>query len=180
MKPSIHFNRGVLAATLVMVLATLANSQVLREEVRAAALSWLLNDCSLQSSLRDDLRAAASPALEAFFLEALQKGPEPAQLSGIEQAAARRYEQRQQALKSPSTHGLSSQDIEDARKVSRDDFIAQEKKDFEVRFRSQAVAGLALTGGTKAKTELQQLAKDEKSPLRTSAQQALAELQRKK
>ena len=179
MKSSINLNRLHIAA-LVMLLVTLAGAQLLREEVRAAAVRWLLDDCGLQSSLRDDLRAAASPALETFFLDALQKGPEPAQLSDVEQAAARRYEQRQQSLKGPSSHGLSQQDIEAARKVSRDDFIAQEKKDFDVRFRSQAVAGLALTGGAKAKVELQQLARDEKSPLRTSAQQALAELQKRK
>ena len=116
MKSSINLNRLQIAA-LVMVLAGFAGAQALREQVRAAAVRWLLDDCALQSSLRDDLRAAASPALETFFLEALQKGPEPAQVSDIEQAAARRYEQRQQALKGPSTHGLSPQDIEEARKV---------------------------------------------------------------
>jgi HEAT repeat protein len=82
-------------------------------------------------------------------------------------------------LKRPSSLGLSPQDIEEARKVTRLDFIAQEKKDFDQRFRSQAVAGLGITGGAKAKAELQQLAKDEKSPLRTTAQQALAELRKR-
>ena len=65
MKSSINLNRLHIAA-LVMLLVTLAGAQVLREEVRAAAVRWLLDDCGLQSSLRDDLRAAASPRSKHF------------------------------------------------------------------------------------------------------------------
>lgn len=172
--------RLVLSVGLMVASATVGLAQPLTEEVRALAVRWLLTDCGLGSSLRDDLRKVVSPALESFFLEALHNGPHSGQMSEIEQAAARRYEQRQQALKRPQSLGLSPQDLEEARKVTREDFIAQERKDFDLRYRSQAVSGLAITGGTKAKAELQKISKDEKSPLRTSAQQALAELQPRK
>jgi hypothetical protein len=167
-------------AALLLAMAVSAWGQALSDDARAVATHWLVDNCGLQSSLRNDIRSAASPALEAFFLDAARKGPDSSQIAEIEKAAAQHYELRQQALKRPEGLGLSAQDIEDARKVTREDFIAQEKKDFDLRFRSQAVAGLGITGGTKAKTELQQISKDEKSPLRTSAQQALTELQQRK
>jgi HEAT repeat protein len=170
----------VMSAALIVVLGTIGLAQPLNEEVRALAVRWLFTDCGLGSSLRDDLRKVASPALESFFLEALHNGPDSGQMTEIEQAAARRYDQRQQALKRPQSLGLTPQDLEEARKVTREDFVAQEKKDFDLRYRSQAVSGLGITGGTKAKAELQKISKDEKSPLRTSAQQALAELRPRK
>ena len=180
MKSSMANLQKVGVAALLLLLATSAFGQALSENARAQATHWLLDNCGLQSSLRNDLRSAASPALEAFFLDAARNGPDSSQVAEIEKAAAQRYELRQQALKRPEGLGLSAQDIEEARKVTREDFVAQEKKDFDLRFRSQAVAGLGLTGGAKAKTELQQISKDEKSPLRTSAQQALVELQQRK
>jgi hypothetical protein len=172
--------RLMMSAALMLVLGTVGLAQPLSEEVRALAVRWLFTDCGLGTSLRDDLRKAASPALESFFLDALHSGPDSGQMSELEEAAARRYEQRQQALKRPQSLGLSSQDLEQARKVTRADFIAQEKKDFDLRYRSQAISGLAITRGAKAKAELQKISKDEKSPLRSSAQQALAELQPRK
>jgi len=178
-----NMNRAIrlmISATLLLALAPVGLAQPLSEEVRAMAVRWLFTDCGLGSSLRGDLRKAASPALESFFLDALHSGPDSGQISQLEQAAGRRYEQRQQALKRPQSLGLSPQDLEQARKLTREDFIAQEKKDFDLRYRSHAISGLALTGGTKAKAELQKVSKDEKSPLRTSAQQALAELQPRK
>jgi hypothetical protein len=180
MKKSCGTARMIGAAALLLVLGTSVWGQTLSDEVRALAVRWLFNDCGLQDSLRDDLRSAANPALEAFFLDAAQKGPDSSQIAEIEKAATQRYELRQQALKRPEGLGLSAQEIEEARKITREDFIAQEKKDFDLRFRSQALAGLGITGGSKAKTELQQISKDEKSPLRSSAQQALAQLQRRK
>jgi len=168
------------AATLLLLYGTSAWGQALNDEARGLANRWLVNGCDLQSSLRNDIRSAASPALETFFVNAAHNGPDSSQMAEIEKAAAQHYELRQQGLKRPEGLGLSAQDIEDARKVTREDFIAQEKKDFDLRFRSQAVAGLGITGGAKAKTELQQISKDEKSPLRSSAQQALAGLQQRK
>ena len=170
----------MIGAALVIAMGSAGWAQALTEDVRALAVRWLLTGCELGSSLRNDLRRVASPALESFFLDALHNGPDSRQMSEIEQAAGRRFEQRQQALKRPQSLGLSSKDLEEAGKVTREEFIAQEKKDFDLRYRSQAVAGLAITGGTKAKAELQKISKDEKSPLRTSAQQALAELQPRK
>jgi hypothetical protein len=172
--------RRIGAVALLIVVVANAWGQALTEDLRAQATRWLLDNCGLQSSLRNDLRSAASPALESFFLDAARNGPNSSQIAEIEKAAAQHYELRQQALKRPEGLGLSAQDIEEARKVTREDFIAQEKQVFDLRYRSQAVAGLGITGGAKAKAELQQISRDEKSPLRSSAQQALSELQQRK
>lgn len=172
-------SRAILVVLLMLAAAVKTPAQGISEEVRAVAVRWLLSDCGFGSLLEDELRRAASPALEAFFLEALDKGPDSAQMSELEKASARRFEERAQALKRPDALGLSREEIERARKVTREEFIAQEKKDFVLRYQSQAAAGLGLIGGPKARAVLEGIARDEKSPLRSSAQQALEKMQRR-
>jgi hypothetical protein len=170
----------VVGALAVGLLTGNATAQTLTEEVRVVALRWLLNDCGLSSSVAEDLRKIANPALEAFLIEALKQGPDAAQSAELEKAASQRYEQRTQTLQRGEVRGLSREDIEQALKVSRQDFLAREINDFVVRYKSQAVAGLGIIGSAKARTELQRLAGDEKSPLQTSAQEALIMLLRGK
>ena len=171
---------ALVASGLVVAMGLRASAQELSEAVRVIATRWLATDCGLGGSVEDELRRAASPALEAFFFRALDKGPDSVQMTELEQAAARRYEQRQEALKRPEGLGLSREQLAQAQTISRDSFIAQEKQDFLVRYQSQAVAGLGIIGGPKARARLQSLARDEKSPLKGSAQQALARMRERK
>ena len=170
----------LLAGVLALGLLTgAAPAQTLTDEARAIASRWLLSACDLGGSAAQELRRIASPALEVFLLEALIRGPDFAQSAELEQAASRRFEQRMQTLQRGEVRGLSREDIEQALKVSKQDFLAQEKNDFALRYKSQAVAGLGVIRSVKARPELQRLASDPKSPLQTSAKEALL-MQRRK
>ncbi len=114
--------------------------------------------------------------LEPFFLAALTQGPDQRLVSEVDQTAGRRFDQRQELLKR-RTSGLSESDLELARKLTRNQFIAQEKEAFVTRYKSQAIAGLGVVGGDKTKAVLAGIAGDQKSPLRGSAQEALKRLQ---
>jgi hypothetical protein len=176
MKHASKAGTSLMAFVLLFSLSIVASAQLSNEQVRAIGERWLSGDCGLGSSLREELRNAATPALEAFFLAAVQNGPPSSEMLALEQAAAKRFEQRQQTLKRPEGLGLSREEVAEAQGVTREDFIAQEKRDFVSRYQSAAVSGLGIVGGTGARTELERLARDPKSPLQAMAERALAEM----
>lgn len=168
------------AAAVILLAFALATSTVAQgpsEQVRSLALRWLLlnDDVGEEGVLEGELRNMGTQ-LEPVFLEALDKGPDSALLSELEQAAARRFEQNQELLKTGEGLGLSPEDLEAARSVTREQFIAQEKEDFILRYKSQAIAGLGITGTDKVGEVLQEIARDETSPLKSSAELALQKL----
>jgi hypothetical protein len=63
-----------------------------------------------------------------------------------------------------------------AKKMTRQDFIKREREAFILRYKSQAVAGLGLIGGPRAREALRKVANDKASPLRGSAEQAIKNL----
>jgi hypothetical protein len=145
----------------------------LTDEARAVAVKWLLSNCETGEGnrLRDSLQRFKAE-LEPFFLQALHQGPDEKQLSDVQRASDAQYQQRQEVLKSGKLP-LKEEDRRAAQAVTRDQYVAEAKEDFVNRYKSQAVAGLGIVGGPKAKAELQSLSRDEKSPLRTSALEAL-------
>jgi hypothetical protein len=150
-----------------------AQTQQISERARAVAVEWLNSNCEVGEGNR--LRAQLQQfkaELEPFFLQALQQGPDEKQLSDLQRASEARYQQRQEVLKSARLP-LKDEDRKAAQAITREQYIAQEKEDFVLRYKSQATAGLGIVGGPKAKAVLQPLSKDEKSPLRVSAQEAL-------
>jgi hypothetical protein len=165
-------------ATLVLMFSVAigAPAQTLSNEAREIGVRWLFGTCELGSPLRDELRKAASPALETFFLEAAQNGPPAGDIAALERAAGQRYAQRQQTFKRPDGLGLTAEDLAEAQHVTREDFIAQERRDFVLRYQSAAVSALGIVGGERARAELERLAADTQSPLRSTALQAQAEL----
>lgn len=169
---------SLLTVSLVFFLTRPAIPQSTTEQARPAVERWLLGNCSVEEadSLEKQLRAFDTQ-LEPAFLEAFEKGPNTSLISEVEQAAAKRFDQRQALLKSGSVAGLSKEDIDAARSVSREQFIAQAKQDFVTRYKSQALLGLGIVGSDKAQEVLQQVARDEKSPLRGSAQEGLKKMQ---
>lgn len=151
-----------------------ARPQQIGERARAVAVEWLLSNCEMGEGTRVTSRLIEFRAeLEPFFLRALQQGPDDKQLSELQRASEARYQQRQELLKSGQRLPLSDDDRKAAQAISREQYLAQEKEDFVLRYKSQAVAGLGIVGGPKAKAVLEPLSKDEKSPLRGSAQEAL-------
>src|SRR5215470_3021686 len=160
---------------VTMLAANSAFPQLqISEEARALGTRWLFSNCDTGEgrSLGSKL-GQFKVELEPFFLAALQQGPDESQLAEQQRASEARYQQRQEVLKSNRQLPLSEEDRRAAQAVSREQYLAQEKEDFVQRYKSQAVAGLGIVGGPKAKAALEILGKDEKSPLQGSAQQAL-------
>lgn len=154
-----------------------AMAQQLPPEALNLVRTWLVKNCEVGEArvLEQDLKKWGT-RVEPAFLEAVKDGPDAKLLSEFEEAAAKRFDQRQELLKAGVGLGLSSEDLEAARRVTRDDFIAKEREDFVLRYKSQALAGLGIVGGAKAQGVLQGIARDSKSPLRGSAEQALKRL----
>jgi hypothetical protein len=151
-----------------------ARPQEITERARIVGLEWLLSNCEIGEGTRLTAQLAQFGAeLEPFFLRALQEGPDNKLLSDHQRASETRYQQRQEMLKSGRRLPLSDDDRKAAQAITQEQYLAQEKEDFVLRYKSQAVAGLGIVGGPKAKSLLEPLSKDEKSPLRGSAQEAL-------
>ena len=151
-----------------------ARPQQISERARAVGAEWLLSNCEIGEGTRLTSQLIQFKAeLEPFFLQALQQGPNDKQLSGVQRASEVRYQQRQELLKSRQRLGLSDDDRKAAQAISREQYLAQEKEAFVLRYKSQAVAGLGIVGGPKAKAMLEPLSNDEKSPLKGSAHEAL-------
>jgi hypothetical protein len=175
---------GRLAALLVFgIAAWFAGARPSRGQARLSeadqqlAITWLLKNCEVgeQGRLARQIRERAE-IFEPMFLDAAEKGPDPKLIEETERAAGSLYERNQERLKSPRPLGLSEQDVAAAASVTREQFVTAERANFLLRYRSQAVAGLGLTGGVKARALLQKLARDAKSPLRNSAAEALKQL----
>src|ERR1051326_7927427 len=88
-------------AALLLAMAVSAWGQALSDDARAVATHWLVDNCGLQSSLRNDIRSAARPTLQASLRHAARKRPDSTQIAERHKAAAQHYEPRQQARKRP-------------------------------------------------------------------------------
>jgi hypothetical protein len=171
--------RWLLAICLLAVCAGLnrASAQILPPEAQAAGATWLLKACDVAE--QDQLSAVLrkfKQQFEQFFLNALNDGPPPQLLTEQEAEASRRFDLRQEALKTGKGLGLSAAELRAARMITREQYLAREKEDFVISYRSRAVGGLGVVGGDKGKAVLVALAADQNSPLQGSAQQALLQL----
>lgn len=162
---------GLLAAAGV-------HAQGIPEADRTLIRTWLLTDCGLGESpkLEEQIRSRGA-ILEAPFLEALDKGPPPDEIAPVERLANERYQKRQQTMNDPNRKvEMSAADLEAWRKITRDDFVGAERSNFILRWRTQAIAGLALIGGDKSRKALRAIAQNRSSPLRDNAARALKAL----
>lgn len=165
------------AAALIVSFTSSVSPQPANEQSQAAAKAWLLDSCDADEidKVEQQLRAMG-PQLEPVFVQAFQNGPDSALVSEVEQAAAKRFDRRQEVINSGVNTGLTKEDLDAARNVSREQFVAQAKDDFINRYKSQGLLGLGIVDGPKALEILQQVARDEKSPLKSTAEQALIKL----
>lgn len=168
--------RLALLAGLAILPAAFAGAQSPPPtDVRALAVQWLRGHCGVGEATEARLAEVGAP-LVAPFAEALRNGPPAPDLAEIVKAATRRYEGREAALRSGDDLGLSAEALEAARRVTREEYVARERGNFDSRYRSQAISGLAIVGGPEAKAILGRLAKDKGSPLSVLAAQALSRM----
>ena len=146
-------------------------------DAQAAGDTWLRKDCSVgeQDRISQVLRKYP-PQLETFFMDALANGPPAQLLNQIETTASKTFDLRQAALKTGKGLGLSQADLQALRSVTRAQYIASEKENYSISYKSRAVAGLGIVAGDKGKAALQALVADPNSPLQGVAQEALSQL----
>jgi len=172
-----------LAVVLILVFGLPGFAQLpqLSDRARVVANEWLLSNCDTGEGSRLISQLTQFKAeLEPYFLAVVQQGPDEKQLADQQKASEARFQQRQNLLSSDRRMGLTDDQRKAAQAVTREQYIAQEREDFVLRYKSQAVAGLGIVGGPKSKASLDQLSKDDKSPLKTSAQEALKQMARSK
>jgi len=150
------------------------------EPVHVLVATWLIKNCEVgeEKRLEIELKKGAEVA-RPLLLEAAAKGPDSKVLADFDRASGLRYQQRQTLLGKGEGLGLSKEDLEAARKITREGFVAREREDFDLRYRSQALLGLGIVGGDEAKSLLQRTARDKQSPLQSSAAEALRRMQEK-
>jgi hypothetical protein len=175
-----HHKLRQFCATVVL-LATGITGQILPDEARNAVTMWLLRDCDVNESTDiENVLRKYNAQLEPMFLTALRDGPDAPLLNAVQVSATRRFLIRQESLKTGSGLGLSEEDLADARKVTREQYVEQQKQDFVLRYKSQAIAGLGIMGGTAAKSALERIASDPASDLYGSAKIALRQIPKRK
>jgi hypothetical protein len=165
----------ILAGALACCAALFA--QLVPEQARKAADLWLAKDCSEgERNNLEGILAKYKTQLEPVFVRAVQQGPGDKQLAAEDAAAAKQFELRQKALQSGKGTGLSPADLKAAGAESGKSYLARQRADFILRYRSRAVAALGIVDGVQGKAALRALAQDNTSPLQAGAQAALIRL----
>jgi hypothetical protein len=168
----------IVAATVWLAIKPVP-AQQLSAEAQELVATWLMMNCGLgaEPALEGRLRTMGQ-TLEPAFLEALMQGPSGSLLREAERSAAERFERRQALLQGDVDLGLNEEALDSARAVERDEFVSRQITDFVTRYKSQAVAGLGLVDGPRARSALEELAADDSSELQSVARQALEQLSR--
>jgi hypothetical protein len=169
--------------TLVVILAALASTACpgrhpqMSDEARVAGATWLLENCGVGGQHQPESVLVQHKAeLEPFFLDAFRLGPDRRQIAQVLTAADQKFEDRAQMLKTGTGLGLSGPDLDHARSVTRGEYVAGERENFVLRYKSRALAGLGVVSGPQGRAVLEGVARDQASPLRTTAQDALQHL----
>jgi len=161
-------------ALLLTFISVTTTARAQTEETNTLVETWLLKNCDAGEELKLQNEILGKGAhLEPAFLEAYNNGPDQKLVSEVESAAGSNYDKRAQMLESGETFGLSEEYLEIAKGITMEDFINQEKEDFILRYKSQALSGLVLVGDQNARELLQKISLEAESPLQVTAQQAL-------
>jgi hypothetical protein len=165
-------------ATLVLaVAAASANAQPagMTPEVAAVFNRWMLASCigGDERTLAEALRRYPQPLTKAFTL-ALRSGPTAQELADVRVGAGERYESRAKfPLSEFRISGVSEEDLRRFNSVSREDYVNDQVRRFQAGYRSNAIAGLGVIGGTQARATLSRIAADRRDPLAPAAREAL-------
>lgn len=174
--------RIVLVMTLLMGLAFSIQTGRAQERPTEAPIflkHWLFLNCGVGEgdSIQDSL-VTWGKVLEPFLIESFRRGPDSVDLKEAETAANRRFLERKRLLEEKVDFGLSPEDLAAARGISHETYMENQKSDFILRYKSQALSGLGFVGGVEARKLLQNVSSDKESPLQAVAQEALDKLDR--
>jgi hypothetical protein len=166
------------AILLGSLLCAAPSSAQLPPEAFAAGETWLRKDCAVREQDQiTPILLRYKAQFEQFFLNALSSGPPHELIGHVEAAASRVFDLRQEILKTGKGLGLSTDNLQYVRNITREQYIAGERSSFISHYRYEAVTGLSIVAGPRGKAALGDLAADPRSPLQRVAQEALGRIQ---
>jgi hypothetical protein len=166
------------------VLAAPATAQPrydLAADAYAVFAKWMTTSCvgDEARALREALqrhRAELAPA----FRRALADGPPRDELRVVRAAADSRYDKLAAfPLQDYRIEGATAQDLARFSRTTRQRFVDDQAQRYATGYRSNAIAGLAITGGAQDRALLARAASRRADPLATAAAEALKELDRR-
>ena len=126
-----------------------------------------------ERALIDDLRRYRVP-LAAAFQKAIVDGPSPRELREARTAASERFDARAKfPLEEFRVEGVSPEELERFRRVSRQQYVDDQVRRFATGYRSNAVAGLGIVAGPAGRERLARIANSRNDPLAPAAREAL-------
>jgi hypothetical protein len=144
-------------------------------EISAVFNRWVLATCigDEERALIDDLRRYREP-LAAAFQKAIVDGPSPEELREARAAASERFDARAKfPLEEFRVEGVSKEELEKFRRVSRRQYVDDQVRRFATGYRSNAVAGLGIVAGPGSRERLSRIANSRNDPLAPAAREAL-------
>ena len=147
----------------------------LSPEAEAVYQRWLTTNC-----VGDEARALATEIrryateLAPAFLRAVTAGPPPEELRAVRAAAELRYDARAKfPLDDGQVSGVSPDAIARFRRVTRDDYVADEIRRYTLGYQSNAVSALGILGDARSRAALARIARNPRDPLAIAAREAL-------
>jgi hypothetical protein len=168
----------LVAAVALLLAAATAQAQTrfgLPPEAYAVYNRWMLASCIVgeERELTDALRRYPGPLAKAFR-QAIVAGPAPEELAAARAAAEARYDSRARfPLNEFRIEGVSEEALARFSRVSRQQYVDDQVRRFSTGYRSNAVAGLGIVGGAKARPLLLRIARNPRDPLAAAAREAL-------
>ena len=153
----------------------------LSDEVSAVFSRWLRSTCigDEERALSESLlryRSALAPAFE----KAIVDGPPEDERSIARAAAEARYAERAKfPIEDYLIEGVSKEQLARFKRVSGEQYIDDQVRRFAAGYRSNAVAGLGIVGGTTARALLARIVVNKDDPLALAAAEALKAMRRR-
>jgi hypothetical protein len=143
---------------------TLPKLSPLPEELPVAAEpvtvfeKWFGTTCTTAQA--DSLVGNDDPALVARLEAGFTEGPPPELAAKWDADARAELEVLRQALGSGKSYGLNPSELESVRRLEWESYYADEKRDWELGYRSAALAGLGKIGSDETRGVLQRLVQE--------------------
>jgi hypothetical protein len=149
----------------------------LSEIDRQLVLKWLHLDCGAEQmlTLESQLKAAGA-RLEPVFWEAYRLGPTTEELAVDRAAISKRFDSRQEYLRTSGTELMTEEDVQQLLSTPRAEYVDAELQRTVVGYQTAAITALAVIGTNESIPELERIAEDDRNPAQTAAREALKRL----
>ena len=183
LSPLLRVPFGWLIVAALAMTGTAAHAQPqygLSPDAYAAFSKWMTTSCvgDEARTLRETLQRYRSELAPAFR-KALVEGPAAEDVRAVRAAADARYADLARfPIREYRVEGASAQDLARFTRTSRQTYVTDQVQRYVTGYRSNAVAGLAVVGGTAERTLLTRTAARRGDPLAPAAAEALRTMER--